>query len=147
MIEEKTFKWVTSGDYAYERWLLVYEETERVLATIERYKVTTMVNDNLWFLHYQGKTETFLNKAAAMKYAEDAVKTPTCVYTPPSHYVYPPEGSTCKNCKGTGLHQEANDVSSCKHCKGMGIMQQPGIGDTTLTYTCPYCAGTGGIHD
>ena len=79
MIEEKTFKWVASGDYAHDRWLLVYEETERVLATIERYKIATMCNDNLWTLHYQGKTENFLNKDAAMKYAKDAVKPPVII--------------------------------------------------------------------
>jgi hypothetical protein len=134
MIEEKTFKWVEKKDY-YKSCLLVWAETERLIATIEHNS-----HDDLWNLYYQGKTESFLNKEAAMKYAEDAVKTPVVTsykYFTPSL----PEGCCQKNALGKVV---------CPGCQGVGTLLS--MTDTQSTSgmaicQCPVCNGTGVKND
>lgn len=149
MNEEKTFKWEPRTTYIYDRWLLVYVETDRVVATVEKYMGVSR-EEALWITHYNGKSESFLTKKAAMKYAEDVVKAPEYKLSYPIHYEYKyvvpgkkmcngcrgvgvilsmtDDPSTsgipickCSSCNGTGLHQEANDISACTGCKETGV--------------------------
>lgn len=131
MIEEKTLKWVDHSDWAHDRWILIYEETERVVATIEKY-TSYSPKSNLWYFYREGKTETFLTKEAAMKYAEEIVKTPVLKLNYPFQYDYTMTTEifrpACPQCKGSGLYLCLDDCSGfygstikCSRCNGTGV--------------------------
>lgn len=67
MTEEKTLKWVDKSDDGCDRWFLIYTETGRIIAAVEKFKY---FGDNKWRASHHSLMEYFIDKESAMRHIE-----------------------------------------------------------------------------
>lgn len=133
---EQTLKWIRKDDLTDEVYYLVYEETNRIIARVHHSRLSFGNQFEAWAYSKTAlgyATEHFLNKEAAMKYAEEEAKKPKIsVNQYPIDYDYRwslPKTKLCPSCKGTCVIQDPNpdprytaaSIKTCPTCKGSGV--------------------------